>query len=517
MSHLTYYANEGLLAYGITTNPDPIQASPEQGNPAMASIVITVSNNTSDAIYCNKITFSFPIGDLAQELASSSTGILVSANPSSKWQISMTDSGVFTATPVTPQDNKITTDGLSFQIYNIQVNKKVGTFTFTVVENTSTDNITFTDKTNNYNLTKFPYGFYVNNFAASAPMVDDGKPVTLTWSGSDLGSYTILYGTESVDVTDVRTWTSPNLTATTTFSLKATVQSQGDTVDTYLYVTVIVSNPELIASSLNVLQSSTLTGATTVGSTLGVTGDTDVSNIAVSGTLGVTGATTLAGTTISDLNVTASASLAQATISSLISSGTVSMIGAAQGINVGSYTAPTDGFAIGAVSSPNENGKICRTLISCSASPGNTVLAQGGNYTAFFRWDGSSGTAWLGGLQNTCTLPVSKGASFSVSVWNDPGNEVNAPTSFYWVPIGTGTVQAPVRTGKAEGIPGLEELEMATQIVSRPPDMHDLDIKDLLEVLEDILGDHLDEGKREKLQNAIRRIVYFETKRHDKN
>ncbi len=252
MSHITSSANQGLLAYGISTNPDPIQASPVQGSPAMASIVITVSNNTPDSIYCNKITFRFPIGDLAQDLVSSSTGILMSANPSRKWQISMTSSGVFTATPVTPKDNIITTDGLSFQIYNIQANKKVGTFTLSAVENSSIDNKTFTNKTNNYNLTKFPYGFYVNNFAASTPMVDDGKPVTLTWSGSDLGAYTILYGTELVDVTDACTWTSPNLTAATTFSLKATVQSQGDTVDTYLYVTVIVSSPELIAKTLQV-------------------------------------------------------------------------------------------------------------------------------------------------------------------------------------------------------------------------------------------------------------------------
>ncbi len=252
MSHIANQANQGLLAYGITTNPDPIQASPAKGNPAMTSIVITVSNNTSDSIYCNKITFSFPIGSLAQDLASTSTGILVSVNPSSKWKISMTSDGVFTAKPITPNDNIISTDGLSFQIYNIQANTKVGTFTFTIDENSSTDNKTFTDKTNNYSLTKFPYGFYANNFAASAPLVDDGSPVTLTWSGSDLGAYTILYGTESVDVTDVRTWKSPNLTATTTFSLKATVQSQGDTVDTYLYVTVIVSNPELIAKTLQV-------------------------------------------------------------------------------------------------------------------------------------------------------------------------------------------------------------------------------------------------------------------------
>ena len=250
MSHRLSATNEGLLSYGITTNPDPVQVSPASGNPAIASLVITVSNNTSKAIYCNKLTFSFPVGDLAQDLAPDSGGILVSANPSDKWQIGTTSDGVFTATPKSPSDNKITKDGLSFQIYNIQVNKQVGTFTFSIVEHSSVDNKKFSDKANSHNMAKFPYGFYVNNFAASVPMVDNGNPVTLTWSGSDLGSYTILYGTQSVDVTEVRSWTSPGITDTTTFALKASVQEQGETVDNYLYVTVIVNQPEIKCTSL---------------------------------------------------------------------------------------------------------------------------------------------------------------------------------------------------------------------------------------------------------------------------
>ena len=53
----------------------------------------------------------------------------------------------------------------------------------------------------------------------------------------------------------------------------------------------------------------------------------------------------------------------------------------------------------------------------------------------------------------------------------------------------------------------------ATQLASPSPNMHDLDINDLIIVLDDILGDKMDKDKRESLEAAVRRIVYFETKK----
>ncbi|HEY0066149.1 MAG TPA: hypothetical protein VGB46_02265, partial [Flavisolibacter sp.] len=215
MYHKSHAANSGLLSYGINTKPDPIEVSPKQGNPSLTSLVVTVSNNTMDPIYCNKIVFSFPVGDLAQDLASTSNGILVSADPSSKWNFAMTADGVFTATPKKPEDNLITTDGISFNIFNIQANKQVGVFTFNATETSSNDNIHFGQKSNDFELGKFPYGFYVNHFAASAPMVKNGEQVTLTWAGSDLAKYTMFFDTAAVEVTNVRSWLSEKLRHTT--------------------------------------------------------------------------------------------------------------------------------------------------------------------------------------------------------------------------------------------------------------------------------------------------------------
>lgn len=457
MSHKSFATNAGLLSYGITTNPEPLQASPATGNPSISSMVITVSNNTMNSIYCNKLTFSFSIGPLAQDLTAVSSGIFVSANPSSKWQISVTAAGVFTATPTTPTNNLITTDGLSFQIYNIQANNQVGTFNFTVVENSSTNNKTFTDKTNLYGLGKFPYGFYVNNFAASAPMINDGGTVVLTWSGSDLAAYTMLFGTSSVDVTNVRSWTSPPLNNTSTFSLKATVQEMGETVDTYLYVTVIVANPELMATSLKVLQGSTLVGATTVGATLGVTGNTNVTNltangslavagntnvnnIAATGTLGVSGSTTVNAITANgSLIANANTGLNNTQINGTLSAyGSVAMLKGAITLASGTsiaqkgVLAKTDGFVMSYTSWPSNVAKMSNCYAQINSS-GIWFQNLGGS-------TGTFGSVWSDTMvcnPNTLCIPVAAGTYFYYSGYQLPGNQLDSTITFYWFPLGT--------------------------------------------------------------------------------
>jgi len=255
MSYMKLKTNNNcLLSYAISTDPDPIQVSPKSGDPSGTSLEIAVSNNTSQCIYCKQLQFSFPIGDLAQDLASTDQGIGVSTSDK-RWTISRTSSGVFTATP-NSDDDTITTDGLIFQIYNIQVNKQVGTFTFSITENSSNENQNFHDRTKAYELAKFPYGFYVENFAVSSSIVQVNDTVKLTWSGSDNAIYKIRYkyGEKLVNVTDLRSWTSPPLTNITTFALEVTVEEKGESVETKLYVTVIVANPDITATKLDVVQ-----------------------------------------------------------------------------------------------------------------------------------------------------------------------------------------------------------------------------------------------------------------------
>lgn len=284
-------------------------------------------------------------------------------------------------------------------------------------------------------------------------MVNDGEPVTLTWVGSDLGSYTILYGTKSIDVSDHRSWTSPALTETTTFSLKATVQELGETVDTYLYVTVIVANQELIATSLKVLQTTTLQGATTVGSTLGVTGGTAVKDITASGTLTVSGNTGVADIAASgSLNVTGQSTMKDATVNgSLTVAGdttlnnpttVASSLSAMQSwITIDAqkkYTADTDGFVIGVVGYPGEAYTLCGTQIVGYLNGNCMMVATGGNVVYS---DGKSNfSSW--GSPNCLTMPVPKGGKFELKVVN--GGSIDAPTYCYWVPLGTSGITSAI-------------------------------------------------------------------------
>jgi hypothetical protein len=436
MSFKLSAANNGLLSYGITTNPDPLQASPASGNPSISSIVVTVSNNTMYPIYCNKLTFSFPIGTDSQDLTAVSAGIQVSANSSDKWQISVTSAGVFTATPIIPDNNEITIDGLSFQIYNIQTNNQVGTFNFDVEENSSTySNKDFSDKYNTYSLAKFPYGFYVNNFAASSPMINDGATVILTWLGSDQASYTIFYNTTSVDVTNVRSWTSPKLNNTTTFSLVASVQENGETVDTYLYVTVIVANPELQATSLNVLQNTTLSGPAYLGSTLNVAdtvniiGTTTVNNMTVLNSLWVGGNTATVNTIVNgSLDVAGYTYLNNTNINGpLTATNTVSMMNSPQQIQQASYIANTDGFVVAQIWGPGNNGSLSFGNIYGGTGPMN-FFAEGGNYTGVDKYTQN--------LNEGFTMPVSMGSSWYVGLYNWSGNKENSTATFWWIPMG---------------------------------------------------------------------------------
>jgi hypothetical protein len=278
-----------LLAYSLDTLPDPLQASPTQGNIVYGALSIVVSNGGSTVVNLSQLQFTLPTGSLAQELTSDPGAILWATSPGNLWHVTMTSPGVFLLVPQSGNPVPVSTDGMVIQFYNIPVNQQVGTVAITVTETATSDSSPAEARTAVFNAAKFPFGFYFANLTAQVPMVQEGSSVTLTWQGSDNATYSIQWNEEpAVDVTNVRSWTSPALSNDTTFLLKATVVSQGETVFAYLSTTVIVANPELQASSLQVTGATNLQGATTIG-----TGSTQAT---VNGNLTVNGATVLSGT-----------------------------------------------------------------------------------------------------------------------------------------------------------------------------------------------------------------------------
>lgn len=248
--------NSNLLSYNVGTTPAPLQASPADGDLTTAALTIVVSAGSDQTIYCNEIRILFDIGELAQNFTNVGTGILAAVSPSDQWQIAQIDEGIFSVTPKKPMYNKISTAGLVIQIYNVKVNREVGTFALTVQENSSTDGATFTRHTDIYSLSKFPYGFFVSDFTTSIAQVDDGTPVLLTWHGSANATYAILYGSEVVDVSLLRRWTSPPLHNDTTFLLRVSPMIEGgsELITTYLQTTVNVRDPDVSAAVVAVKQ-----------------------------------------------------------------------------------------------------------------------------------------------------------------------------------------------------------------------------------------------------------------------
>lgn len=220
--------SDTLLTYSVSTDPDPIQASPVQGNPSTTTLTIVASNNTHHIITCKSITFSFPVGTNAKDFSSDTTGI--STTRPTGWSISQSG-GVFTATPNTPADGNIGAAGLSFVLSGIKVNQQPGTFDLTITEVTEPGD---RSGVQTIPLGKFPPQFAVKDLTAKPLSVGPGGSTTLMWSGSPGATYSLEYndiiitkGKDGQLLPPIGSYTVDNLQSDTTFNLVVTYQVPG--------------------------------------------------------------------------------------------------------------------------------------------------------------------------------------------------------------------------------------------------------------------------------------------------
>jgi hypothetical protein len=284
MSITQLQAGNTLLTYMLATSPAPLQASPEAGPPAIGDLQFVISNPLgAPAVTVAEILFMLPIGDPshpdASDLTDTAAGIQcsVSASGTNLWQIGPGPSGgQFALTPQAGQSGVVSSQGLIVTISGIQVSGVVGTAVMMIGEQASSSGAPSQKRSSTFSIPKFPYGFAVDNFTANAPMVDDGGCVVLTWIGSVGAAYTLLWGSQNVNVSKVNTWTSPALTDNTTFILQVSAQEAGQTVTYYNSVTVIVQDPDITATTINVLGTSVLGGAVSAAASLSVAGNLTV-------------------------------------------------------------------------------------------------------------------------------------------------------------------------------------------------------------------------------------------------
>ena len=225
--------SDTLLTYAVLTTPDPIQASPQTGDPSLATLTIVVSNPKGHAVSCQSIEFVFVEGTNARDFFSESTGI--GATAPAGWSL-MQSGAVFTAKPDSPQDGEIGAGGLVFILSNIGVNQEPGTTEMTVVEETSSGTGTLS-----LPLAKFPPQFTVGDLVATPDTVEQGGGTLLTWSGSSGATYELHYtdaegqlvsithpaGDPNDPLPSTGSYQIDNLQASTTFYLSATVSIPG--------------------------------------------------------------------------------------------------------------------------------------------------------------------------------------------------------------------------------------------------------------------------------------------------
>lgn len=534
-----------LLNYQFSSSPSPIQTS------TTANLNIYVSGAN---IYCSQVVVAAPTGPDSGNLFVSPPTPTAACN-TTKWSITAelkkaSDLGLpgdttyttFTFDCIQSSDNLIDYN-LDFLLSGT-VNGVAGDFDIQIMETSGTSASDLSVKQGSQTLSSVAPQFYLQNFVSTSPGTPT-VPVTDFTAGASIyfewesnGTYFQLY--QQGNPTPIYQGTATNFTLSdginrgATFVLAATLTGpigQGgasgyEPIFLYDSLTVTVSNPVLTPSSVTVSGPLSVTGAATLASAtvqgaLSVTGNTTLAGTTtgaltaasgnVQGGFSVTGDSTLAATTAGALTAASASIQGNLSVSGLLSaSGAVGMMGSAASIGAGNYTAPSDGFVSGFVGAPSDASLPCITWIFGSNGSGLQAAACGGNTIWFFHWSSGSGdNSWFrsGSVNNSFTLPVSKGSSFSVSVSNDGNNSVNANVTFYWTPVGSGSVSMPERTGDAPPPP---HANSHIARINKPADVHGPSIDKVVDALADAMGDNLKHAQREKLHKAIKELVYLE-------
>jgi hypothetical protein len=540
-----------LLTYLPSTYPNPVQVSTSQ-TPIQATVNTAALNMGANPVYCNQVLIAVPIGSDVNELFAASPTPTAAVN-TGKWAITSSlrktgrDLGL---------DNDIDYATFTFECknqsdflinYNLvfgvqgQVSLLTGDSTILIQEQsgTTSDPNTFTQKNCSYNVTAYTPRFYLQNFVASVPTAPtvpssefaNGADIRLSWESN--GTFFQIY--EKNNTTPIYSGSQSAYTVTggvatdTTFVLVAMVsgnptgQSAGGFAPIYLYeeVTVTISNPDLTPKS------STISGNASVGGTLGVTGNTTLSNANLTGTLGVSGQANLSNASVGGtLGVSGQTNLANAivggtltasgssTLSNTVVNGTLGVNAAAnfsgglygtgspigimtgaQAVNPGSFTANTDGLVIGVVSWPSSSSPYCMCWITGSTS-GIWIVATGGNHGAF----ANDWTKWRASNGNSFVMPVSKGNGWSVGVQQSGNNEAAAPTSFYWVPLGTAA------SGQTFERISDEQPEFNISEVHRKPIRADKHIEELVDTIQEILDKPIERRLRKRLISVLLKL-----------
>ncbi|MFE6741597.1 hypothetical protein [Streptomyces tubercidicus] len=285
-------ANEPLLAYTVSTSPDPLKASPEnpQAPEEKGELQIVGSRHSGTPADVQWIRVKVPAGPMSPDLATDLAKITPRISLSG-WSVRLDSAAKeFVFSPSAGHAPIGADTGFTLQLSDIPVNRKVGTSPITITESSRTGSSAFQPRSTTFNVGKFPADFYLRNLICTPLVIDNGGEVTLTWERSANATYELLYGDTNLDVTKDTSKKITNVKSDTTFYLRGTTGDASNPVVRILAAQVSVKKPDLEIGNLIVHGTTRLNGAATT------------KNLTVDGTANLTGATTTKDLTVNTAN-----------------------------------------------------------------------------------------------------------------------------------------------------------------------------------------------------------------------
>jgi DNA-binding beta-propeller fold protein YncE len=247
-----------LLRYDLTTNPFPLQASPESGDSISAALTVVASNPKADPVK-NPVTLKgfsikIPVGPDASELTSNATSIkpIAPSGWTAKDPRKGSGSVEYQFIPDVGQGS-VGRQGIAFVLNDIKINTQTGTVEVTIKEGSRGNPVA------KLFVTKFPHGWGQVSFRVDPADIPEGDSTTLHWTGPQGATYTIEYSTPDGEVVNLPTTGQPalgnngqypsggnpplTLERTTVFTLDVTDTVEGQLYQAQLQKTVTVDRP----------------------------------------------------------------------------------------------------------------------------------------------------------------------------------------------------------------------------------------------------------------------------------
>ncbi|WP_431962250.1 hypothetical protein [Nocardia sp. bgisy134] len=256
-----YAATDGVhvsssapLYFELHTDPDPVRISPSSGDPERADFVLVGSRRSGLAIECRKITITVPTGPNSGDLTPDITSIAPQISLAEWTPRTDPAAKTITFTPTTEFTVIDRGDGVTIQLMDARINSVVGSTMLAIAmewREVDGDGAWETGSVT-INVGKFPPDFRLDNLTTDDPIIENGGSARLTWEAGGVSSLKLLYDVAEIDVTNKTTYTVPNISRTTVFYLRGTVQAGNDTVERTLAVTITVRVPDLEVGHLTV-------------------------------------------------------------------------------------------------------------------------------------------------------------------------------------------------------------------------------------------------------------------------